>query len=813
VIGLIGVGGMGRVYSARDLNLNHIVAIKVLLPDKGNWSGIREQFLQEARAMISINHPNICRFFEFNFDNDVDYIVMEYIEGETLRSRLKRPLDTDEFSTIAEQCLQAMIEAHKKEVLHRDIKPENIMLSAEGSVKLCDFGLAKWLRGPEIEPKSNRDSGVKGTLGYIAPEVWQNRASDSRADIYSLGVVFYEMLTGQTPFGHSQVVNARQTEGPIPVTKWNPKVPRRLEKIIEKMLRPDPKQRYSSVPDVLVDMRRATPRWGRRLVRVAATLLALSVAASSADRLHEPTNVAVLPCVVINTPDEDKNFCNGLMDIATRKIIAAAVASRIEFADPSDVRGNRVLTPDQALDRLGAQLAVVPTIQRTPEKLQLIIELVHVANRRSIASEEFAADYRDVAGLERSVARSVGQMLGIGLPPSLNEPTSPEAFSEARRLFLEGVSLLQQYDNIDNVDKAIVSFSGAAGLAPGLADAQAGLGEAYLRKFDFSKHTEWLDLGRTACEKSVYLNRNLAAGRRCLAMFHNTTGESYKAIDELNAAIYAEPTNETSYRELARAKERTGDLWGAEKALKDAISIRSEYWAPYASLGKFYADRANYFEAATAYEDALRRSRNNVQARFSLSEVYAKQGRYNDAIRVLRESIQLRPTHQAYSNLGNTLLRLRRFAEAATELEHARTLNPRAFTQIGNLARAYYFLPSKRDLSFAYYTEASDLAQQQLERVNPHDPNLHIMLAWYKAMLGNAPDAFRHLDQAMIGQTPPEFFWIAAIVYNQLGDRERALSSLEKARSEGFSKFEIQGSMEFDDLRNDPRFQNVIAQK
>src|SRR5262249_1171814 len=254
--------------------LNHIVAIKVLLPDKGNWSGIREQFLQEARAMISINHPNICRFFEFNFDNDVDYIVMEYIEGETLRSRLKRPLDTDEFSTIAEQCLQAMIEAHKKEVLHRDIKPENIMLSAEGSVKLCDFGLAKWLRGSEIEPKSNRDSGVKGTLGYIAPEVWQNRESDARADIYSLGVVFYEMLTGQTPFRHSQVVNARQTESPIPVTKWNPKVPRRLEKIIEKMLRPDPKQRYSSVQDVLVDMRRATPRWGRRLVRVAATLLA-----------------------------------------------------------------------------------------------------------------------------------------------------------------------------------------------------------------------------------------------------------------------------------------------------------------------------------------------------------------------------------------------------------------------------------------------------------------------------------------------------------------------------------------------------------
>jgi tetratricopeptide (TPR) repeat protein len=404
----------------------------------------------------------------------------------------------------------------------------------------------------------------------------------------------------------------------------------------------------------------------------------------------------------------------------------------------------------------------------------------------------------------------MAEMLGIALPPFVQEvATSPEA----SRFFLEGISLLQQYDDIDNVDKAIVSFSGAVGLAPGMSQAHARLGEAYVRKYEFSRHPEWLDLAKRACEKSLYLNRNLAPGRRCLAMLYNTAGEYYKAIDELNAAINAEPTDELNYRELAKAKERNGDKWGAETALKDAIMIRPDYWAPYASLGKFYTAHANYQEAAKAYEEAIRKSRTNILARFSLSETYAKLGRYDDAINVLKESIRYRPTHQAYSNLGNTLLRLRRFAEAAAELEQARSLNPRAFTQIGNLARAYYFMPGKREQSFAYYAEAIQLAQAQLDRVNPKDPDLHILLAWYNAMLVKPEESYRHLDQAMSSQSPPEFFWIAAIVYNQFGDTERALADLEKAGSDGFSKSEIQNTMEFDNLRDDPRFRRVIAQK
>jgi tetratricopeptide (TPR) repeat protein len=810
LIGLMGAGGMGRVYTARDLNLDHVVAIKVLLPHHSNWSLSREQFLEEARAMIKLNHPNICRFFEFDFDRDVNYIVMEQIEGETLRSRLSRPITVNEFSEIAEQCLQALVEAHKKNILHRDIKPENIMLTADGKVKLCDFGLAKWLHSIEIAEKPERNSGVKGTIGYIAPEVWSGREPDARADVYSLGVVLYEILAGQRPFQNPPFVEPDKAETAVPLRKWNPEVSVRVEKIIDKMLRRDRNQRYSTAEDALADIRGTPSQWSRGFVRVAVALLAISIAAASADQLHEPVNVAVLPCAVVDATKEDGNFCNGLMEVVTREIITHAIAPRILFADPSDVRTNRVVTAEHALDRLGAQLIVVPTVRRTPEKQHLRLAVMRGSNTRPVFSEDFVVTSSDAGGLERTVGRSMAEMLGIALPPFVQEvATSPEA----SRFFLEGISLLQQYDDIDNVDKAIVSFSGAVGLAPGMSQAHARLGEAYVRKYEFSRHPEWLDLAKRACEKSLYLNRNLAPGRRCLAMLYNTAGEYYKAIDELNAAINAEPTDELNYRELAKAKERNGDKWGAETALKDAIMIRPDYWAPYASLGKFYTAHANYQEAAKAYEEAIRKSRTNILARFSLSETYAKLGRYDDAINVLKESIRYRPTHQAYSNLGNTLLRLRRFAEAAAELEQARSLNPRAFTQIGNLARAYYFMPGKREQSFAYYAEAIQLAQAQLDRVNPKDPDLHILLAWYNAMLVKPEESYRHLDQAMSSQSPPEFFWIAAIVYNQFGDTERALADLEKAGSDGFSKSEIQNTMEFDNLRDDPRFRRVIAQK
>jgi serine/threonine-protein kinase len=809
VKGLIGAGGMGRVYSAKDLNLNHNVAIKVLLPGHRNWHEPRERFMAEARAMISLNHPNICRFFQFDFDQDVDYIVMEYIDGETLRDRLSRSVDFEEFTKIAEQCLQALIEAHGKNIIHRDIKPENIMLSSEGHVKLCDFGLAKWLRVSEDDPKPRAGSGIKGTLGYVAPEVWLGKEPDARSDIYSLGVVFYEILSQQKPFAALPPDAKTTDKTPLPLPKKNPSIPVRIEKVIARMLQQDPNARYGSAAEVLADLMQPRPRWDRRIIRVAASLLALSISASSADRLHDTTNVAVLPCTVIAASREDGNFCNGLMESVVRKIIPNAAMSHIEFADPSDVRSNRVLTPEQGLDRLGAQVIVSPAIQRTPERLHVTISVSHASTGIPAASEVFFVDSEQIAGLERALAISLSRMLGITMLPAFQETSTPP---EAMRLFLEGVSLLEQYDDIDNIDRAIVSFSGAVGLAPSMAEAHARLGEAYTRKYDSTRHAEWLELARNFCDKSLYLNQSLAAARRCLAMLYNTAGDYYKAIDQLNAAINVEPTDEFNYRELARAKARVGDLAGAEKALRDAVSIRPEYWAPYASLGRFYTERANYLDAVSAYEEAIRRSRMNIQARYSLSTAYRALGRYDDAIRVLRESIRYRPTHQTYSNLGSTLLRLRRFTEAAVELEHARNLNPRAFTQIGNLARAYYFIPGKREQSFAFYTEAVQLADQQLAKVNPRDPDVHIMLAWYNAMLGHAAESYRHLDQALQGQPPPEFFWIAAIVHNQFSERDRSLSFVEKAASEGYSKFEIQNTAEFDNLRDDPRFRKVIAQ-
>lgn len=817
IMDYIGGGGMGRVYRAKDLNVRHVVAVKVLLPELGGWSGHRKGLLQEAQAMISLNHPNICRFYEFDFDHDVDYIVMEYIEGETLRSRLARPITIQEFKKIAEQCLSALVEAHRKNVKHGDIKPENIMLSVEGNLKLCDFGLATWVRGSDGETTANDGFSIGGTPDYMAPEAWLGGEPDIRSDIYSLGVVFYEMLSRQRPTHHSPRGSShgqKLPERPIPLRKWNPQVPVQLERVVERMLEVNLDARYPSAADVLDDIRAVVTRSRTRvLTSVAAIPLTVWVMASSADHWNRLTNMAVLPCAVVEGSDaeasnNDGHFCDGLMEMVTRQMIPSATASRIEIADPADVRAHKVSTAEEAQDRLGAEIVLAPEVHRLKDGVRITVMRRGVSNGRFAGRRDFSVDFNNVAGLRQEVLASITSMLGVTMRMDSQEVPIP---SEASRLLMEGVSLLHEYDKVTNIDKAVSSFVAATALAPNLAEGYAHLSQAYVRKYEFTRHPEWIDVAKKACEQSLSLNQKLAAGHHCMAMLYNIQGEHDKASDEFFAATHFDSTNELAHRELAKAKERIGDLWLAESALKNAIAARAEYWAPYAALGRFYAARANYSKAVEAYLGAIQRSPSNVQASFALSEAYTKLGQYDDAIDILRKSISYAATPQAYSNLGNTLLRLRRFEEAATELEHARRLNPRAFTQIGNLARAYYSLVDRRQQSLPLYAEAIERAREQLDTVNPNDPRVHVMLSWYNAMLGKPSEAYHHLHLALQDNTDPEFFWIAAIVYNQVGNHELALSMLEKARAGNHSTFEIENTAEFDNLRNDPRFRKVVS--
>src|SRR5262249_25946852 len=258
-------GGMGQVYQAQDTKLKRIVAIKRMAPKLQQDERDRRRFLREAQQASALNHPNIAAIYDVIEENDDVLLVMEYVEGTPLRSVLqgKKGLSTDEFYNIGVQGLEGLNAAHEKGILHGDIKPENIMITPEGRIKILDFGVARRFSLGEPDDATltvaTLSGAVNGTPAYMAPEVLMQKPYDGRADLFSLGLVYYEMLGGAQPFETDSIAGTMASvlhTDPPPIERINPKVPAPVSAVVQTMLAKDPAQRYSSARDVLVDLRR-----------------------------------------------------------------------------------------------------------------------------------------------------------------------------------------------------------------------------------------------------------------------------------------------------------------------------------------------------------------------------------------------------------------------------------------------------------------------------------------------------------------------------------------------------------------------------
>src|SRR2546429_8598472 len=254
----LGKGGMGEVYRAEDTKLKRSVALKRLGPHLRSDTAYRLRFLEEAERASRLSDSHVAAVHDVLEERGEIFLVMEYVEGENLRNRLRRPISLQEFFDIATQCVEALAAAHARGIVHCDIKPENIMLTAAGQVKILDFGVAKHLPRSDQSSTVDRSGTMAGTPAYMSPEVLLERAPDGRADVFSLGVVFYEALTGHHPFLASSFVatsDRSRKETPAAIRIFNPKVPEGLEALVFKAIATDPAQRYASAGALLEDLR------------------------------------------------------------------------------------------------------------------------------------------------------------------------------------------------------------------------------------------------------------------------------------------------------------------------------------------------------------------------------------------------------------------------------------------------------------------------------------------------------------------------------------------------------------------------------
>jgi serine/threonine-protein kinase len=455
------------------------------------------------------------------------------------------------------------------------------------------------------------------------------------------------------------------------------------------------------------------------------------------------------------------------------------------------------------------------SLQESGNRVRITYSLVDATSMRQLSADTITADMSDVFGLQDRVVESVVNMLGLQLQGSDRQALVAHGTQEpaAYDYYLRGLGYLQEYHKAENVSSAIALFSRALERDPNYALAYAGLGEAYWARYDATHEPEWLDKATQACEHAVALDSDSANGHICLGTVYVSRGRYEEAAQQFQRAVQMDPTSEGAYRGLASVYERLGRLVEAEKTYQLAIQVRPQYWAGYGWLGSFYSHQARYAEATREFSQAVALAPDDPHGYRALGGAYIFMGDYGRAIEALEHAIALFPTPEAYSNLGIAYFDLRRFDDSVAALEHACTATAKDYISCGNLARSYYWSPSARSQAPKMYERTIRMAEEAL-RVNPRDGDTHIMMANYYAMLRDRSQALKHLQEALnLNPDTPEYLAIAAVVHNQSGEKDQALEWLEKARARGFSPAEIRAAPELDNLRDEPRFQQLILAK
>lgn len=847
---LLGKGGMGEVYRATDLRLKRQVALKRIAPHLRGDRRSRERLWKEAEWASRLSDPHIAAVHDVIEEENELFIIMEYVEGQTLRRRIAEPISVVDFLPIATECALALAAAHNAGLVHHDIKPENIMLNTSGQVKVLDFGVAKNLPSrPETLTLSTRTCAeFVGTLTYMAPEVVLEKGSDSRADIFSLGIVFYEAIAGSNPFRTSSFLETSDRilhHDQPPLRELNPKSPPEFDRIVGKMLAKNPAQRYSTAADLAVDLRALQLTLTRSDVRVvrqlpvrrrrrampwvvlmvsAAVLVAMAVYAPARQQLKmwlgispipRTKLVAVLPLSVVDADVQTAAFGAGLTDTLTAKLTQLTGDPSLQVVPSSEIRGEHVSTVDEARKEFGVNLVLEGSLHKSGQQIRVNYILVDARTRRQLRAQSLTFAAMDSFAAEDSVVGGAIQMLELEIQGRQRKALENHGTQAAGAYdyYLQGRGYLQNYDRVENLDSAVRVFEHALAIDPGYALAYAGLGDAYWQKYRSNKELSWVEKSREACQQASRLDNKLSSAHSCLGTLSAGTGNYQEAVREFERAVETEPTNDDAFRGLAGAYEQLGKLEEAENTYRRAIELRPHYWSGYNWLGVFYYRHVRFREADEMFNQVVALAPDSFLGYSNLGATYVEQARYADAIKVLEKSIAIRPSDYGYTNLGNAHFFLRRYEEADQAYAQAIKLAEKDSLLWWNLGDGYYWTPGKRSQSMAAYRKGITVAEEEL-RVNPNNSYSYGVLAICHAMLGEKRLASDALGSGFhLSPADPFLLFQAALVYNQFGESDEAIDWLKKAQTAGYSQARIRDYPNFVSLWKNPRSQELLRAK
>ena len=623
IIAPLSVGGMGVVYKAKDTKLPRHVAIKALPPGFASDPDALVRFRREADVLASLSHPNVVTIHEIGQEAHTLYIAMEFVDGKVLSDVLAAGrMRMEEVFDIATQVASGLAFAHQSQIVHRDLKPKNIMIRRDGLVKILDFGLGKLAPAFPQSPLDQTTTltaprTILGTVEYMSPQQAAGLPVEFHSDQFSFGSLLYEMATGKRPFKRAtaaQTLAAIIEDEPQSAISLNRKVPHALDAIIRRCLKKDPKERYASTDDLVRELKEKQeqfseiglvhlPRWTLPPVLTLVCILAAGgiwkIVPGVPERLRvwpplvqtvATKQLAILPFKNVGNDPASQAFCDGLVEILSSKLSQLEQFQKtLRVVPATDVLREGIVSVKEARQTFGVTLVITGSVQRTDSRVRMTINLVDPQTLRQLKSKTIDTEVRDISTLQDGVVLETAELLDVRLTSKAKQvlaiggTTVPDAYD----LYAQGTGYLQRYDVAQNVDHAITLFNAALEQDNRYALAQAGLGEAYWRKYEQTKDPQWADQAKKSSTAAIGLNDKLAQVYVTLGMIETGTGDYDQAIETLQRALQLDPLNADAYRELAKAYERLGRLKEAESTYLNAKVVRSNYWATHNELGGF----------------------------------------------------------------------------------------------------------------------------------------------------------------------------------------------------------------------------------
>jgi serine/threonine protein kinase/Tfp pilus assembly protein PilF len=691
VVERLGGGGMGVVYRAEDTMLGRNVALKFLPQETGADQATMDRFLREARASAALNHPHICTIHEVENFGAQPVIVMEFLEGESLKARIERgALPADELLTFAIQISEGLEAAHAKGITHRDIKPANILLSSSGQAKILDFGLAKFsIRrqhavaaggiGETMDSAGLTSPGsAVGTIAYMSPEQARGEELDPRTDLFSFGTVLYEMCTGEVAFpgSTSAVIFDGILHGvPRPVVQINAKLPVELEHIINKALEKDRDLRYQSASELKSDLKRLKRDLDSNSRQPAAR--GGSSASAAAQPAQAEKSLAVLYFENLSGTKEDEYFRDGMTeDIITElsKIAKLKLFPRSEVLAFRD----KPLTAPHVGQQLNAKYVLEGSIRRAGNRVRITAQLVETETRHSVWAERYDRQMEDLFAIQDEIARSIAQALRITLSPHEEKTLArkPTDNAQAYDFYLRGRSYTRRFE----LDFALHMMEQAIKLDPKFALAHVGIAWICGVIIEFrDKDPKWLAKGIAACDKALNLEPQLPEALAARARLFFSEGKHEDAVRYARTAIALRPDCDGAYDALGRALFSSDRYAEAAEIVEKALEVNGDdyntyipYYNSLQRMGQTERAHAVAMRHATVLERQLELNPDDIRARILLAARYAELGRGEEAVQHLQVAAALRPkdTNVLY-NAACTYGLLQRKREALDTLKQA----------------------------------------------------------------------------------------------------------------------------------------------